>query len=250
MSIWGKILGAGIGFAIGGPLGALIGAAGGHFMDWMQKEGASSSSKDSKKYKEQDKHVAFTIAVVVLAAKMAKADGHVTDDEITKFEEICKIPEMHRNHAQRLFKQAQKDSQGYAVYAKQMQSLFQDQYDVLCELLWILAQIAHADGIIHHSEQKILEDIANIFHINNTDFENITQLTVKDSDNNPYKILKIDEQANDEEIKKAHRQLVRENHPDILMAKGIPQEFIDLATEKVAGINEAYDRIKKMRGIS
>lgn len=243
MSIWGKILGGGIGFALGGPIGALIGVAGGHFMDWMQQP-----PKDSVKSQE-DRQVAFTIAIVVLSAKMAKADGHVSQVEIDRFHEICQIPDQYRNHAERLFQQAQKDSRGYEIYAKQMVQLFKGDESILAELLWILAQIAHADGKIHHDEQRILQDIAGIFGIDDDDFERITELTIANSDGDPYRILGVAADDSDDAIKKAHRNLVREHHPDLLTAKGMPQEFIDFSTEKLARINEAYDRIKKQRGI-
>ena len=110
MSIWGKILGGAAGFAMGGPLGALIGAVGGHFVDRLKG--------DSEQGKNSQKSVGFTIAVIVLGAKMAKADGHVTPDEVSAFKEVFRVPPDEMKNVSRVFNQARKDSAGYEPYAR------------------------------------------------------------------------------------------------------------------------------------
>ncbi len=242
MSIWGKILGGVGGFAIGGPIGALIGAFGGHAIDKYRAENSNAGNNS-------DKSVAFTIAVVVLGAKMAKADGIVTKDEISAFREVFLIPPDEMKNVSRLFNQARKDSSGFEPYAKQVAGLFKDQPQVLEELLWCLTHIAKADGNIHPAELDFLHQVAKIFNFDLATFERITALHLDGGDINPYEMLGVNENASDNEIKSAYRKLAIEHHPDKLVAQGLPQEFVKTANEKLAAVNAAYDEIKKMRGI-
>lgn len=243
MSIWGKILGGAAGFAIGGPLGALIGAVGGHFVDRMKS--------DSEGGRENQKSVTFTIAVIVLGAKMAKADGHVTPDEVSAFKEVFRVPPDEMKNVSRIFNQARRDAAGYEMYARQVAGMFKDDPAVLEELLWCLAYIAKADGHIHPGELQFLRGVSDIFGFDQATVERVTAIAMSDSEtDDPYVILGMPRSASDDEIKAAHRKLVIEHHPDKLIAQGLPQEFVEIANQKLAAINAAFDKIKQERGLT
>ncbi|RVU33828.1 molecular chaperone DjiA [Hwanghaeella grinnelliae] len=243
MSIWGKILGGAAGFAIGGPLGALIGAVGGHFVDRLKS--------DSEGGRENQKSVTFTIAVIVLGAKMAKADGHVTPDEVSAFKEVFRVPPDEMKNVSRIFNQARRDSAGYEMYARQVAGMFKDDPAVLEELLWCLAYIAKADGHIHPGELQFLRGVSDIFGFDQATVERVTAIAMSDSEtDDPYVIMGVPRSASDDEIKAAHRKLVIEHHPDKLIAQGLPEEFVEIANQKLAAINAAFDKIKRERGLT
>ena len=239
MSIWSTLLGGAAGFAMGGPLGALIGAVAGHVIDRPSSE---------EPVKDATKKVSFTIGVIVLGAKMAKADGAVTRDEVAAFREVFHVPPHEVKNVARVFDRAKKEVTGFEPYAQQLAKLFRDNPAVLEDLLDALFHIAKADGVLHPSEIAFLQAVASIFGFDEAAFERIQAGHVSGGEADPYLVLGVPRDASDEDIKSRYRTLVRENHPDMLMAQGLPQEFIDLATEKVATINDAYDSIQKHRG--
>lgn len=244
-SIWGKILGGAAGFALGGPLGALLGAIGGHMLDRLRDDGVAHPHAT-----DHTRSVAFTIAVIVLGAKMAKADGQVTQDEIRAFKEVFRVPPEEMDNVARVFNQARKDSAGFELYARQIAGMFRDSPAVLEELLWCLTHIARADGVVHPAEMAFLRKVAEIFGLDEATFERITALrNAGEGDADPYKVLGVARDADADAIKAAHRKLVRENHPDRLIAQGLPEEFVATANQKLAAINAAWDRIKTERGI-
>ena len=243
MGIWGKILGGAMGFAIGGPLGALVGAAAGHAYD--RRRGVAQVGGA-----DETKQTAFAIAVIVLSAKMAKADGTVTRDEIAAFREVFHIPPDEMKNVGRLFDQSRKDAIGYEPYAEQVARMFQQNPTVLEELLGGLFHIARADGIVHPAEISFLEDVAQIFGLDETTFERLRAAHVGAAKSDPYAVLGIARDASDAEGRTTWRKLTREHHPDTLIAQGMPQDFVDVATDEMATINEAYDRIAKQRGMN
>ena len=240
MSIWGKIIGGAAGFALGGPLGAIVGAAAGHAVDKIRRAGPRS---------EAQRQAAFSIAVIVLAAKMAKADGVVTRDEVNTFKRLFHVPAHEMRNVGRLFDQAKKDSAGYVPYAKQVAELFHDSPLVLEELLDGLFLIAKADNVIHPAELNFLYHVAEIFGFDQATFDRICESQRAPVEANPYFVLGVAPEDSDNDIKNTYRALMREHHPDKLMAQGMPQEFIDVANKKVATINQAYDRIRRERGM-
>ena len=242
MSVWGKILGGAAGFAMGGPLGALIGAVGGHFVDRLK--GEADPTKDNQK------SVGFTIAVIVLGAKMAKADGQVTPDEVSAFKEVFRVPPDEMKNVSRVFNQARKDAAGYEPYARQVATMFSKDPAVLEELLWCLAYIAKADGTIHPGELEFLRGVSEIFGFDASTFERVTAIVDDRQADDPYVILGVGKDASDADVKAAHRKLVVEHHPDKLIAQGLPEEFVEVANQKLAAINAAYDKIKRERGLS
>jgi DnaJ like chaperone protein len=247
MSVWGKVIGGVAGFALGGPLGALIGAYAGHKMDKARKGEAAyigSSGAD-----QQTRQVAFTMAVIVLSAKMAKADGVVTREEVEAFKRVFHIPLEEMSSVGKLFDEAREDCQGFEPYAEQVAQMFVREPAVLEELLGGLFHIARADGVVHPAELKFLARVSVIFGFSKRDFERLRASYDAPEKSSPYEILGVTSDTKNDEVKKAYRKLIVENHPDKLMAQGLPQEFIDLANEKMAAINSAYDTIKKQRGV-
>ena len=244
MSIWGKVIGGVAGFAVGGPLGAILGAVAGHQVDKMR--GGNNFTGSDK----NARHVAFTTAVIVLSAKMAKADGVVTRDEVETFKKLFHIPPDEMKNIGRLFDEAKKEASGFEPYAEQIAMMFAHEPVVMEELMGGLFLVAKADGRIHPDEITYLANIAQIFGFTEHQFERLKTIHLgTDDETDAYEVLDLNREASDEEIKKRYRELIREHHPDTLIAKGVPQEFVDLANDKMAAINTAYDRIEKDRGL-
>jgi DnaJ like chaperone protein len=242
MSIWRTLVGGAAGLVLGGPIGALLGAIGGY------AAGRGAETLDDSR--DGTRSISFTIGVIVLGAKMAKADGAVSVAEVTAFREVFHVPDEEVQNVSRLFDRAKRDATGYEPYAQQLARLFRGNPGVLEELLDALFHIAKADGVLHPAEDAFLFDVARIFGFGPAEYDRIRAGHVGAGDADPYRVLGIPRTATDEQVKARHRQLVREHHPDTLVAQGLPQEFIDLANEKVAAINDAWDRIRKHRGLT
>jgi DnaJ like chaperone protein len=262
MSIWGKIAGAAAGLILmGGPLGALLGAIAGHMMVDRSGSKAKGQGKavggdraearrvDADTDRERDE-VAFTIGVIALAAKLAKADGTVSRDEVDAFKRVFPVPYEEEANVGQLFNLAKTDVAGFDAYARQLASLFRGRPAVLEDLLDSLFLIAKADDSLHPGELEFLKHVADIFGFSRTQFERIRASHFGPDREDPYVILGITRAASDADVKRAYHTLMKENHPDSLVARGVPAEFVRLANEKVAAINGAYEIIKKERGLS
>lgn len=253
MNIWGKIIGGAAGFALGGPLGALLGAAAGHAVDSFRSATAGPAPADGREPagdpKAATRQVAFTIAVIALGAKMAKADGVVTRDEVDAFKRVFRVPARDMKTVARVFDQARRGTDGFEVYARQVAGLFHRNHAVLEDLLDGLFHIAQSDGKVTDDEIDYLRRVAEIFGFGDRDFERIRASNLGPDKSDPYHVLGIDRDHSNAEIKAAYRKLIRDHHPDRLIAKGVPKEFIDLATEKMQTINAAYDKVARERGI-
>lgn len=238
MSIWGKLTGAAAGLVIGGPIGALLGGLAGHFADRATESPAS---------REERNQLAFTAGVVALGAKMAKADGHVSRDEIIAFREVFKVEKDDAKNVARLFNLAKQDVAGYDAYADQLAQIFKDNPQILEDVLEGLFHIAMADQILHPSEELFLSDVALRFGIEKNQFRAIKSRHVVSNDKDPYQILKVAHDIGTRELKQRYRQLVNEHHPDRLIARGVPVEFVEIANKRLAAINAAYEEIKRER---
>ncbi len=241
MSIWGKMAGAAAGLAVGGPIGALLGGFAGHFAIDRDKEGLESAGGENQ--------VAFTVGVIALGAKMAKADGVVTPDEVNAFKDVFKVPEGEMKNVARVFNLAKQDVAGYEAYADQLASMFKDNKKLLEDVLDGLFHIAGADQIMHPAEEAYLKEVAGRFGFTDTEFKYIQARHVPSDKRDPYDVLEVTPDIGNDQLKSHYRKLVADNHPDKLLARGVPEEFIALATEKIAVINEAYGEIAKERGI-
>ncbi|PKR52617.1 TerB family tellurite resistance protein [Thalassospira povalilytica] len=245
MSIWGKIIGGAAGFALGGPLGAILGATAGHVVDKIK----SAANGGPQLGGHDPRQVAFATGVIVLAAKMAKVDGHVSRDEINAFKRVFHIPPGEEKNVGRIFDMARASSDGFEIYARQIATMFRGEHALLEGILEALYQIAMADGELHPAEQAYLKKVSHIFGFADVDFDRVHHAYTASNGADPYEQLGVTRDASDDELKAAHRKLSRENHPDTLMAKGMPPEFIEQANDKMARINAAWDQIRKERGI-
>lgn len=240
MSIWSALIGGVAGAAVlGGPIGVLVGAVAAHY----------AAQHFGSKDEDQTQQITFTIGVIVLSAKMAKADGSVSREEVDVFKRAFQVPPGEAKNVGRIFDQAKQDSAGFEPYARQLAGLFRDEPAVLEQLLDILFHIALADHVMHEKERDFLEQVAQIFGFSKHQFDAIRERHMGPDESDPYVILGIERAASVVEIKSAYRTLIKEHHPDRLMAQGMPEEFIKVATEKLATINLAYDQIGRERGI-
>ena len=245
MSIWGRVLGGAAGFALGGPIGAIIGVMAGSAFD-KKKQSGFNYSKISQDQKQQ----IFTLSFIILSAKLAKSDGHVSDDEIQAFKEKFNVPKSELNKVGKIFNEAKKDVYGYKKIADQVGVLFSDNKILLEELLNNLFYIAASDGEISTEEVKLLRSISQSFAFDETIFQRIYQVNLNNNSSDPYKILGVMRDDTDEFIRKKWIELSKEHHPDNLIAKGMPEEFIDQSNKELAIINLAYDKIKEIRSNS
>lgn len=197
---------------------------------------------------ETRRQVAFSIAMIALSAKMAKADGVVTQDEIRAFQKVFVIPAKEARNVARLYDIAKADVAGFETYAKQIAGLCgsgKPNCTMLEDVLDGLFFIAKADGAFHERESKFLHRVAEIFEISEQHYQTILSRHVDLGQADPYVVLGIERGRPFEEVKKHYRKLVANNHPDRLIARGLPAEFIAIATTRLAAINAAYEIIEK-----
>jgi DnaJ like chaperone protein len=190
--------------------------------------------------------VAFTIAVIALGAKMAKADGLVTRDEVTAFREVFTIPPEDEGSAARLFNMARQDVAGFEEYAHRIKAMFgEDPNGMLCDLMEGLFHIAVADGQYHPKEDDFLHRVAEILGLNERQFTSLRARFVPDAQPDPYDVLGVDPNTPLEKVRAAWRKLVRDTHPDRMMARGLPEEAVKLAEKRLIAINRAWETINK-----
>lgn len=197
---------------------------------------------------ELRRKVAFSVAMIALSAKMAKADGIVTQDEIRAFQQIFEIPVSERRNVARLYDLAKQDVAGFEAYAEKMSGLCGSGHNncpVLEDILDGLFHIAKADGLLHEREGMFLHRVAEIFRIEESHYQGILARHANLGEGDPWLILGIDRGVPFDEVKKRYRTLVAANHPDKLVARGLPEEFIKIATTRIASINAAYEMIER-----
>jgi DnaJ like chaperone protein len=187
--------------------------------------------------------IAFTIAVIALGAKMAKADGQVTRDEVTAFREVFHIPREEEANAARLFNLARQDVAGFEEYAHRIARMFNSAEGTLTDLMEGLFYIAVADGEYHPNEDDFLHRVATIFGLSERDFRSIRTRFVPDAEPDPHEVLGIDPDATLSEARAAWRRMVRDSHPDRMMARGLPEEAIRMAEKRLIAVNRAWEQI-------
>ncbi len=190
-----------------------------------------------------ERTVGFAIAVIALGAKMAKADGQVTRDEVTAFREVFQIACDDEAGAARVFNMARTDVAGYQDYAARIQRMFANDPATLCDLMEGLFHIALADGFYHPGENEFLEEVSRIFGQTPQQFTALRARFVTDAPKDPYTVLGVSADMPIDEIRKHWRKLVRETHPDAMLARGVPEEAVRLAEKRMIDINRAWDEI-------
>ena len=235
-TLWGKLGGAGLGLALGGPLGALLGGLAGHML--VDGEGAPLGAPP--------RDLVFTTGLVALAAKMAKADGVVMRSEVDAFARIVEVPDAERDRIKGLFDLAKTTVAGFESYASQLVEAFRDEPKLLEDVLDGLFLVAAADHAVHEAELAYLQAVAGLFGIAPREFDRIAARHVRRADD-PYLILGLDRELSDRELKRRYKRLVAENHPDREIARGLPPEAVRIATERLAAINAAWERVAAER---
>ena len=195
-----------------------------------------------------ERSVAFTIAVIALGAKMAKADGLVTRDEVTAFREVFHIASQDEQGAARVFNLARQDVAGFEDYAARIGAMFAGQTEMLRDLLEGLFHIALADGFYHPNEDVFLERVSEIFGLSERDFNAMKMRFAPDALQDPYTVLGVTPDMSKAQIRADWRRLVRENHPDAMIARGVPEEALQLVQKRMADINRAWDEIEGKTG--
>lgn len=192
-----------------------------------------------------ERSVAFTIAVIALGAKMAKADGLVTKNEVAAFREVFRIPPEEEANAARVFNMARKDVAGYEDYARRIAAMFREVEGTLCDVMEGLFYIAVADGGYHPGENEFLSRVAGIFGLTDRQFRALRTRFVPDAEPDPYDVLGVDHTAHMDDIREAWKTLVRNCHPDRMQARGLPDEAIKMAEKRLAAINNAWEHIRR-----
>ncbi|MCH8684657.1 J domain-containing protein [Pedomonas mirosovicensis] len=236
MSIWGKLIGGAAGLAIGGPIGALIGIVIGHAMVDVPVERWRTPETERRQ-------VAFTIAAIALAAKMARADGHVDEAEFCAFRRLFRVKPEEEANVVRFYRLAQRSTDGFEAYARQAAQLFGEGSPVLEDLLDALFLIAKSDGYVTDEELAYLETVARLLGFRGGAFARIRSRHLPSHPDDPYVILGVEPGADLAEVRAAYRQMVKEHHPDRHIAAGVPPEFIRVAEQRMAAINAAYRTI-------
>jgi DnaJ like chaperone protein len=246
MSVVDRIIHGARHLSLGGPLDHLLARIGEHWPHWHHAapdpEGTTADNGDG----DPRRRVSFTIAVIALGAKMAKADGEVTRDEVAAFNEVFSVPPGEEAHMRMIFDLARRSTHGFESYARQVGKLFANDRGVLEDLLGGLFHIALADQELCASEDTYLREVARLFGFDARAYARIRAIYVgAPPEEDPHAILGVAIDASLEEIRVAYRRLVRETHPDALMAQGLPPELLERATARIARINAAHDQLVK-----
>ena len=241
MSIWGSLIGGMVGFSLGGPFGMLLGS----LIGGKISRARSGTARNFGTFAQPQQ--IFALALIVLSAKLSKADGKVSKEELVAVRDKLKIPENEIDNVGKIFNKAKEESTGYEPYAQQIAQIYKGNINVLEEVINILFYIAEADGEVSISELKMIENIAKIFGLNETQLNAIKESRKSSDKLNPYVVLESKPDEVIEVIRKRYLKLSKEHHPDLLMSKGVPQEVIEESKKKMRAINSAWDQIQKLK---
>jgi len=240
MSIWGSLIGGMIGLSFGGPFGMLLGSLIGGKISRAKSRSANFGSF------AQPQQI-FALSLIVLSAKLSKADGQVSKEELVAVRDKLKIPDNEIEQVGKIFNKAKEESTGYEPYAQQISQIYKNNLNVLEEVINILFYIAEADGNISQPEMNMIQHIAEIFGLNDTQFNSIKESRKSSDKLNPYIVLGCNPDDNLQNIRKKYLKLSKEHHPDLLISKGVPQEVIEESKKKMRSINSAWDQIQKLK---
>ena len=239
MAIWGSLIGGMIGLSLGGPFGMLLGSLiGGKISRSKSRAGFGSFAQPQQ---------IFALSLIVLSAKLSKADGQVSKEELIAVKDKLKIPENEIDQVGKIFNKAKEESTGYEPYAQQIAQIYKGNINVLEEVINILFYIAEADGNVSQSELKMIEQIAQVFGLTEIQFNSIRESRKSSGKLNPYIVLESNPDDSIENIRKRYLKLSKEHHPDLLISKGVPQEVINESKAKMRAINSAWDQVQKLK---
>ena len=241
MSIWGSLIGGMVGFSLGGPFGMLLGS----LIGGKISRARSGSARNFGAFAQPQQ--IFALSLIVLSAKLSKADGQVSKEELIAVRDKLKIPDNEIEQVGKIFNKAKEESTGYEPYAQQVSQIYKSNPNVLEEVINILFYIAEADGNISQSEMNMIQHIAEIFGLNNTQFNSIKESRKSSDKLNPYIVLGCNPDDSLQNIRKKYLKLSKEHHPDLLISKGVPQEVIEESKKKMRSINSAWDQIQKIK---
>ena len=241
MSIWGSLIGGMLGFSLGGPFGMLLGSLIGGKISRARAGAAGNFGTFA-----QPQQI-FALSLIVLSAKLSKADGQVSREELIAVKDKLKIPDSELDQVGKIFNKAKEESTGYEPYAQQIAQIYKGNINVLEEVINILFYIAEADGNVSDSEFKMIEHIAQIFGLTEIQFKSIRESRKSSDKLNPYVVLESKPDDAIEVIRKRYLKLSKEHHPDLLLSKGVPQEVIEESKKKMRAINSAWDQIQKLK---
>lgn len=247
MGWFGKLTLGSLGFLMGGPLGAIAGGALGHI---LFDKGDSLAPKTVPFGHTEQAQAAYFISLFSILGKLAKADGVISREEINvvnNFLSTLRLPEQQKEFAKNIFNEAKNSPYSIDDFAAQLYQVNQHQPTILLSFMDLLFKVAAADGKLHEAEETALFRIKNIFRISDSQFADLKSIYFK-QDDRYYRTLNCTMQSTDEEIKASYKKLVKEYHPDMIISKGLPEEFVDVATKKFQEIQEAYSEVRKERG--
>ncbi len=249
MGWFGKFMFGSMGFFLGGPLGAVAGAAlGHHLVD--KRAGYENGGGTTLQYAEQTQ-AAYFVSMFSILGKLAKIDGVVTSDEIAVVDQFINhlnTGDREKQFARQVFAQAKDSEYSIDDFAVQFYQFSHAHPSVIHSFMGLLFQIAAADGKLHPAEESALKRIKEIFHLSDRQFDDIKAGHFKDVDRF-YKVLNSTPESSNEEIKAHYKKLVKEFHPDTIVSKGLPEEFTEFATTRFREIQDAYENVKRERSL-
>ena len=219
MAIWGSLIGGMIGFSLGGPFGMLLGSLIGGKMSRSRSGGGFRSFAQPQQI--------FALSLIVLSAKLSKADGQVSREELIAVKDKLKIPDSELDQVGKIFNKAKEESTGYEPYARQIAEVYKGNLNIMEEVINTLFYIAESDGNVSDKELEMIEDIARIFGLNDIQINGIKESRKSSDKLNPYIVLESKPDDSLDTIRKRYLKLSKEHHPDLIMSKGVPQEVLD-----------------------
>lgn len=251
MGMFGKIVGGTIGFALGGPLGAIAGAAFGHAYDISTDLDGQGTDEQSRISAMEETQLTFFVAAFSMLAKLAKADGQISKPEIDSINHFMTVDlalDAEKRHiAMNIFRAAVDSPESFENFARQFYATFHNQPQLLELMVDILLRVSIANGRMSTIQENLIAQAVRIFTFPESTYHALKSKYVTDSA--AYEILGASSEWGDDQLKRQYRKMVSEYHPDKIAAKGLPEEFVKFANDKFREIQEAYDTIKKERGI-
>ncbi len=256
MAWMGKILGGTVGWSFGGPLGAVIGAAIGNHFDQ-----SSSSNSNGNQFgagqrgnlnQQEEKQTIFFTSIFSMLAKFAQADGTVSRSEVKTIDRFIKNELKLQGDARKLavniFDEAKRKNNSFEEYAQQFYDNFKNEQTLVLGMFDLLLKVAVADNDFHHKEEEYIKKAKKIFNIDDSQYQSIRSQYLDTNDlEKYYKILECSPEADFKEVKRKYRQKAKDFHPDNVIGKGLPEEFVDFAEQEFKKINDAYEKIKEER---